>query len=194
MIISRPFCFLSLRYSWAVPAEQVCQAHPRKHRNYSIIWIIKATKSSFKNVKCPWFKSPICSFRLWYCCGRGAPNMCNVVIAGALFCAPPNFPLLLTLSPCLVSMVGHWILFCTTCKQQLFLLEEINQSFHRYSNTAAAKPVLPWFHWGASTQYDRFGSLVDTICKGHRWIIGFCWPLEFHSLAAVPLFFFLHWN
>lgn len=69
-----------------------------------------------------------------------------------------------------------------------FLLEEINQSFHRYSNTAAAKPVLSWFHWGASTQYDRFESLVDTICKGHRWIILLApWVSLFGSS---PSFFF----
>lgn len=62
--------------------------------------------------------SLICSVRVSKCGEQGAPNTFNLFIGGARFCVPPNFPLELILSPCLVRMVGQGILYRTNCEKQ----------------------------------------------------------------------------
>lgn len=98
----------SERYSLRRPV-----VHYERHLN--TIWPSRATTTNCKSWL--WERSPIWSWRVEYCCGYGDPNM-YLNIAGALLFAPPNFPLELILSPCRVRMVGHGMLFCTTCKQR----------------------------------------------------------------------------
>lgn len=59
----------------------------------------------------------------WYSLGNGAPNTWprSFSMDGALFCRPPNFPLLRIRSPWRVRSVGHCILFWTTYQIVTFI-------------------------------------------------------------------------